>query len=248
MQIGSKRGFTLIELLVVIAIIAVLAAILFPVFTRAKQAAKKTQCLSNFKQVGFAMLMYVDDNNGRYPAHNQDTLPPGLSAEDFSPAQYSRMGHTATGVIWTIRQYIKSQNFWKCPLGARWDPKTPGVYVIPKGLSINALNWGMAGRIKAPGLGEVYTNYNAFALCRRHPPMRHDLVQGGLNNDLMCAMGKTPLEFKDDCKRQGYQAWMFHDTYSISPNNMFFPHNGAIGGVYYDGHVAFQRDARSSDR
>ena len=60
-----KRGFTLIELLVVVAIIAVLAAILFPVFARAKEAAKKTQCLSNVRQLGLAWQMYAGDADER---------------------------------------------------------------------------------------------------------------------------------------------------------------------------------------
>lgn len=58
-----KRGFTLIELLVVIAIIAILAAILFPVFAQAKAAAKKTQDLSNFKQIATAIVLYANDND-----------------------------------------------------------------------------------------------------------------------------------------------------------------------------------------
>lgn len=65
-----KRGFTLIELLVVIAIIAILAAILFPVFAQAKEAAKKTQTISNAKQTGVAVVMYAGDND--------DLLPCGL--------------------------------------------------------------------------------------------------------------------------------------------------------------------------
>jgi prepilin-type N-terminal cleavage/methylation domain-containing protein len=59
----KHRGFTLIELLVVIAIIAILAAILFPVFAQAKEAAKKTQTLSNIKQLGLGTLMYANDND-----------------------------------------------------------------------------------------------------------------------------------------------------------------------------------------
>jgi len=63
----KQRGFTLIELLVVIAIIAILAAILFPVFARAKAKARQTACLSNVKQLALGVMMYMSDWEGRYP-------------------------------------------------------------------------------------------------------------------------------------------------------------------------------------
>mgnify|MGYP001593300041 CR=1 FL=1 len=67
-----KRAFTLIELLVVIAIIAILAAILFPVFAKAKEAAKKTHCISNTKQTALACLMYAGDYDDRIPRHDNN--------------------------------------------------------------------------------------------------------------------------------------------------------------------------------
>jgi len=65
---GKQSGFTLIELLVVIAIIAILAAILFPVFAQAREKARQTACLSNMKQIGTAMAMYAQDYDEQYPS------------------------------------------------------------------------------------------------------------------------------------------------------------------------------------
>ena len=65
-----RRAFTLIELLVVIAIIAILAALLFPVFAQAKEAAKKTSCASNLKNIGLAMTLYGSDNDDYFPNTN----------------------------------------------------------------------------------------------------------------------------------------------------------------------------------
>lgn len=80
---GKDEGFTLIELLVVIAIIAILAAILFPVFVNSKQRANQTKCLNSLKQIGVATLMYVDDWQGRYPRGRGFVLNPDTDALDF---------------------------------------------------------------------------------------------------------------------------------------------------------------------
>ncbi len=88
------RGFTLIELLVVIAIIAILAAILFPVFARAREKARQTSCLSNTKQIGLAMMMYAEDYDERYMVVN----------------------HT-TGYDWYLPlfPYVKNDQVFRCP-------------------------------------------------------------------------------------------------------------------------------------
>jgi prepilin-type N-terminal cleavage/methylation domain-containing protein len=106
-----KKAFTLIELLVVIAIIAILAAILFPVFAQAKAAAKKTQSLSNVKQLGLALQMYIGDADDRYlPAFSVDDTSGGW-------AEYSSTG-TDLHTMWTInvQPYVKSINLFYSPL------------------------------------------------------------------------------------------------------------------------------------
>jgi len=78
MSTPRRNGFTLIELLVVIAIISILAAILFPVFARARENARRSSCLSNLKQIGLGIMMYTQDYDEKYPHAQSVTtqLPP----------------------------------------------------------------------------------------------------------------------------------------------------------------------------
>jgi len=101
-----KRAFTLIELLVVIAIIAILAAILFPVFAQAKEAAKKTGALSSLKQVGTGLVIYMGDVDDMYPVHAIDT--PGTVV--ISPNTGNPITANPTKVYWpqAVQPYIKS--------------------------------------------------------------------------------------------------------------------------------------------
>ena len=94
-----RRAFTLIELLVVIAIIAILAAILFPVFARAREQARKTSCLSNMKQIGTAILMYAQDYDER--------LVPAATGVCPGPNAYGWADLTFP--------YIKNEKVFDCP-------------------------------------------------------------------------------------------------------------------------------------
>jgi prepilin-type N-terminal cleavage/methylation domain-containing protein/prepilin-type processing-associated H-X9-DG protein len=113
------NGFTLIELLVVIAIIAILAAILFPVFAQAREKARATSCLSNTKQLGTAYMMYLQDYDEVFPPHvTERTAAPGTpdTAEARAPYSYKTK----------LDPYVKSGQVYKCPSGPQWPAAGPG--------------------------------------------------------------------------------------------------------------------------
>jgi len=97
-----RKGFTLIELLVVIAIIAILAAILFPVFAQAREKAKQTACLSNNKQLGLALMMYVQDYDDTFPGRAATT-------------HYPPWDHPWSYWYRVIQPYIKNEQLLICP-------------------------------------------------------------------------------------------------------------------------------------
>jgi prepilin-type N-terminal cleavage/methylation domain-containing protein/prepilin-type processing-associated H-X9-DG protein len=102
-----RRGFTLIELLVVIAIIAILAAILFPVFARAREKARQASCSSNFKQIGIALMMYTQDYDEKFPNEYYDASAP-------HPWEWCNTGQY-TNYQDYLTPYIKNQQVWRCP-------------------------------------------------------------------------------------------------------------------------------------
>jgi len=91
-----EKGFTLIELLVVIAIIAILAAILFPVFARARESARRTNCLSNLKQLALGSMMYAQDYD--------EKLPVGAT-----------QGNPLLNVVQALWPYVRNRPIFYCP-------------------------------------------------------------------------------------------------------------------------------------
>ncbi len=144
---NRQSGFTLIELLVVIAIIAILAAILFPVFAQAKEAAKKTACLSNVKQMGLAIAIYGTDDDDVFPRHR--VCPDLVAAAGQNPDEVHACKY-ASPTVWTgpnemwwapfdntvatdaappyphfqagiLQPYFKNYAIFKCPSESKWQ-------------------------------------------------------------------------------------------------------------------------------
>jgi len=141
-----RRGFTLIELLVVIAIIAILAAILFPVFAKAREKARQASCQSNEKQLMLAMIMYASDYDGSIPG-----IRMGRPGPDCQGAVTYWTWHV------TLQPYTKNAQLSICPslgeLGNENNP--PAVYDVPHSYGMNARwcnndgvnRWAQVGRI-----------------------------------------------------------------------------------------------------
>lgn len=122
----KRNAFTLIELLVVIAIIAILAAILFPVFAQAKAAAKKTACLSNAKQIGTASLLYATDADDSYP-----------SVYDGGTAQ-----NCGGDPVCTMYPYTKNLQLWVGYRPDKDDPISQSAGNFARGKQSFGYNWG----------------------------------------------------------------------------------------------------------
>jgi len=153
-----RRGFTLIELLVVIAIIAILAAILFPVFARAREKARQASCQSNLKQIALGELMYVQDSDERSHGPTQN-----------DPANFYTRGNTCSGCFHAYEAGEPDQR--NIGVGIRWAPLNPyikntQVWRCPSCLAFRSYAWGRAGE-------------NRFQSQFVHPAMTVMFADGG---------------------------------------------------------------------
>ena len=149
----TRSAFTLIELLVVIAIIAILAAILFPVFARARENARKTSCLSNLKQIGLGVMQYTQDYDEKYPLSRTDNI---------TVTNINGAAQTLNGAPWhiVVQPYIKSYQLFKCPSNSATGAMNNSGGLVPKSYICNgtgstgdAANIGGSRPMNTSGLG-----------------------------------------------------------------------------------------------
>jgi prepilin-type N-terminal cleavage/methylation domain-containing protein/prepilin-type processing-associated H-X9-DG protein len=143
--VNGRRGFTLIELLVVIAIIAILAAILFPVFAQARDKARAATCMSNSKQIGLAWMMYAQD-------YDETTVPYVRKEANKEVGRYwidegGFNGFVHRGAFWCwmdgILPYVKNDGVFACPSRAWLGPRT----ALPHTIGCNPIMYYRGGNV-----------------------------------------------------------------------------------------------------
>ena len=139
---SARRAFTLVELLVVIAIIAILAAILFPVFAKAREKARQSSCQSNQKQLGLAVMQYVQDYDEMMP-YSYDAV----NCDNYMSAPER------------LASYIKNVQIWSCPSAAKVSAAANGVACSYFGNGVVFYAHPSLAQIKRPAEGVVFWEF-----------------------------------------------------------------------------------------
>jgi len=243
----GNSGFTLIELLVVIAIIAILAAILLPVLSRAKDQALGIQCMSNLKQLILAVKMYPDDNGGHFPPNPDYESSPSWVAGNMSGGisiggPYTGPDATNSALLVNsayslVAPYVQTPTIFKCPADlSTWDgiPRVRS-YNMSQSIGGTALgtlmdgshiagHWLSTGNASPPG-GTPWKVY-----------LKESDITGGLGpSDLFVLTEKNPNSI-NDATFSVQMPTSAADTEFISiPGNL---HNGGCSFAFADGHAA----------
>lgn len=239
----TRSGFTLIELLVVIAIIAILAAILFPVFGRARENGRRASCQSNLKQMGLGLMQYAQDNNERVPVACADIGPAGDGTTD---------GQCVAGrdVVWmsAIQPYVKSTEIFTCPSAdfeqadlvlsdssvAGYAPKIS--YTSAGSYIMNAWNYNApAIGSKGPGASTTVSVGTGMKLSSIQDPTRTLWVGDGNGSPWFTATGAAPPAVDPD-EGNGFRN-LGTETYGGGSGAFVERHLETCSFLYGDGHV-----------
>lgn len=255
----KSRGFTLIELLVVIAIIAILAAILFPVFAQARESARKTSCLSNTKQMGLGINMYLQDYDEMFVCNSWDTPYIATTDTDSRSPVFPAIGQW----MWRIMPYVKNRQILVCPSDpnpkSEWSgydnnptPSCSDAWGVPTPISYapNSIIVGYGGTDNPNGC------FGAADWAKNIPPMGLAAVPSPASTYLFADYGR---QFMDDWNVNALRAANYTRVYgedspgggSMADNtepwksrfaqDNVFRHQGGENITFADGHSKFRR-------
>jgi prepilin-type N-terminal cleavage/methylation domain-containing protein/prepilin-type processing-associated H-X9-DG protein len=258
-QATSRKGFTLIELLVVIAIIAILAAILFPVFAKAREKARQITCASNLKQLGLAMLQYNNDydehmmtpyNYGFYDASGNNALEPYIKnhASDSTATvwmcpdntnHYTGAGGASYLTSYTMNSYLSA------PSSYASDPDA--CYSLNTQVNSASVHWNSSSYAPEENVGYDSRNSGGITIARIAAPSDTVMLFEGLPEAL--ASGKTPATDTYYGKATQWGNWYVAKGYWTNTTNLTafygYPvqsgdtpyHTGRDNYLFCDGHV-----------
>lgn len=225
-----RAGFTLIELLVVIAIIAILAAILFPVFAQARAKARQTQCLSNERQLGLGIMQYTQDYDERYPRSN-------------TPANCNNWGQQ-------IYPYVKATGVYQCPdnpEASNFDPKDwantwMGQADWPHGADNPQpvpASYGMNNFVGAPHQMDGTNSWDPLTLAGIQSPAGKILITERHGNTRGKVTRACPNIVPVNQDGVGWTDWDSNGTNSTWSYacELILPHSKMINFIFCDGHT-----------
>jgi prepilin-type N-terminal cleavage/methylation domain-containing protein/prepilin-type processing-associated H-X9-DG protein len=237
-----RPGFTLIELLVVIAIIAILAAILFPVFAQAREKARQTMCVSNMKQIGLGVQMYAQDYDEKMP-FNYGYL-------------WDEKGKQIPGtLLWwqdLVRPYVKNEQVYTCPSASphtqesTWRP--PGMpnplirdYIANAAATAGNRGYWPPGSKFEGRVGPFTNNWNndSISLARIEDPSGTIAIVDGYRSDEIWAINQS------DCWKPTPQPPA--DASNRWPGFVAKRHNDGFTAAYVDGHARWMKESRCGE-
>jgi prepilin-type N-terminal cleavage/methylation domain-containing protein/prepilin-type processing-associated H-X9-DG protein len=252
---GSRRGFTLIELLVVIAIIAILAAILFPVFAQAREKARGATCLSNIKQLSLGIQMYVQDYDENMPYNY---------AYEGNYSGNSCVRRSPPVLRWWqdfVRPYVKNEQVYICPSGGtgrvlyRFGRGVPGSEVLPDPLvkdyianaaAANAERGMVSGNQRSGRVGPFTNNggcgSGSVALAQIEDVAGTIAIFDGYRSFEIWALCQTDCS---DLTPTSYASCNRH--YTPWPGHIARRHNEGFNAGFADGHAKFVKNPRCGE-